>query len=283
MAPPDAMQFGRALQRIPQETHHANPVHGPVHLSKINIADGFCRVWVRDQDLAKLAILFPSCAGEEPLIGTPLVLPMGWKESPPSFCAVTETVADLANAKLSDPTHQPEQHRLEEVSETPPTEPPPIAIADPRPSEAPPQQQPHLRHKCRQPVSTWDVCVDDFIRLAQGNKWRRRRVKWILLHALDSALRGLNSNDTASGQEPAFVKKLKKGDACWATTKAALGWLIDAMRKTMELPTHRQQRLDEIPLSVRPTQKRISTCQWHKLVGELRSVLIALILQRVFL
>ena len=35
------------------------------------------------------------------MIGFPLVLPMGWAESPPAFCAGTETVADLANATLA--------------------------------------------------------------------------------------------------------------------------------------------------------------------------------------
>ena len=34
---------------------------------------------------------------EEQLIAFPLVLPMGYVESPPYFCAITETVCDLAN------------------------------------------------------------------------------------------------------------------------------------------------------------------------------------------
>ena len=34
------------------------------------------------------------------MVAFPLVLPMGWVESPPQFCAVTETVADLANTVL---------------------------------------------------------------------------------------------------------------------------------------------------------------------------------------
>ena len=34
------------------------------------------------------------------MIAIPLVLTMGWSESPPAFCATTETVADLANTIL---------------------------------------------------------------------------------------------------------------------------------------------------------------------------------------
>jgi hypothetical protein len=43
MAPRDAMQFGKALERILQALVDANPIHGPVHLLKVNIADGFYR------------------------------------------------------------------------------------------------------------------------------------------------------------------------------------------------------------------------------------------------
>ena len=118
-APVEAMQFGRALQRILHQIHNANPAHGPIYLSKIDIADGFYRVWLNTEDIPKLAVLFPTAKGEEPLIGFPLVLPMGWKESTPSFCTTTETIVDLANEKLRDPSHQPAPHRLDLVSETP--------------------------------------------------------------------------------------------------------------------------------------------------------------------
>ena len=35
------------------------------------------------------------------MIEFPLVLSIGWAESPPDFCAGTETAADLANATLA--------------------------------------------------------------------------------------------------------------------------------------------------------------------------------------
>lgn len=40
-------------------------------------------------------------ARQTPLITFPMVLPMGWVESPPTFCMVTETIADLVNAKIA--------------------------------------------------------------------------------------------------------------------------------------------------------------------------------------
>jgi hypothetical protein len=75
----------------------ANPNLGPVYLSKVDIADGFYRIWVRSGDVAKLGVLLPTRPGEEPLIGFPLALPMGWSQSPPIFTSATETISDLVN------------------------------------------------------------------------------------------------------------------------------------------------------------------------------------------
>jgi hypothetical protein len=41
MAPPEAMQFGRALQRVMHTIVNADPRFGPVKLGKIDISDGF--------------------------------------------------------------------------------------------------------------------------------------------------------------------------------------------------------------------------------------------------
>ena len=45
---------------------------------------------------------------------------------------------------------------------------------------------------------------------------------------------------------------------------------------TIELPQHRIERLQEILHSIPPTRRRISTKKWHKILGELRSMSIAL-------
>ena len=44
LAPAEAMQFGRAFQRILHQVRHADPAHGPVYIAKVDIADGFYRV-----------------------------------------------------------------------------------------------------------------------------------------------------------------------------------------------------------------------------------------------
>ena len=96
----DAMQFGRALERIVRKIVLADPKYGPVNMLKIDIADGFYRVGLSTDDIPKLGVVFPSEDGAEQLVALPLTLPMGWTNSPPIFCAATETVADLANQRI---------------------------------------------------------------------------------------------------------------------------------------------------------------------------------------
>jgi hypothetical protein len=84
LAPPEVMQFGQALDRLLLSTVQANPHRGPVHLMKIDISDGFYRVKLSVHDVVRLAAPIPPLVGMELLIVLPLILPMGWMESPPS-------------------------------------------------------------------------------------------------------------------------------------------------------------------------------------------------------
>ena len=83
--PPEAMQFGGTLGWILHAIRHADPKHGPVFLSKYDIKDGFYRLFLDADDCPMLGVTLPHYAGEEPLIAIPLVLTMGWAESPPTF------------------------------------------------------------------------------------------------------------------------------------------------------------------------------------------------------
>ena len=94
---PDSMQFGHGLQRILQRIYDADPRHGPIYMMKVDIANGFYRVGLAPEDVPSLGVCFPPGPDGKTLVAFPLVLPMGCVESPSQFCAVTETVADLAN------------------------------------------------------------------------------------------------------------------------------------------------------------------------------------------
>ena len=93
-APPEAMQFGRALPRILKDIRHANPRFGPPLLAKHDVKDGFYRLLLRAQDCPRLALVLPKFDDEEALVAIPLACAMGWVESPPTFCTMSETVCD---------------------------------------------------------------------------------------------------------------------------------------------------------------------------------------------
>ena len=267
LAPHDAMQFGHALQRILQTILEANPRFGPVHMATVDIADGYYRMNLRPPDALRLGMLFPHRKNEPKLIAVPLVLPMGWKESPPAFCAATETVADLTNAMLRhDWEHTNMPHRLDDLAETPLDNPPPAARR-PAPSDATPVSK---------PVHQWDICVDDFLGLAQGPPATRRRVKRALFHSLDRVFRPLSPTDHPSRQEPVSTKKLRKGDAAWATRKKMLGWTIDSVAGTITLTPRRRDRLNAILSDIEPSASSLPIKRWHKILGELRSMAIAI-------
>ena len=71
MAPPEAMQFGRALQRVITNIVHSDPKFRPCKLTKIDNADGFKRMRVRILDILKLGVVLPSATGQ-PTLALPI-------------------------------------------------------------------------------------------------------------------------------------------------------------------------------------------------------------------
>ena len=55
-----------------------------------------------------------------------------------------------------------------------------------------------------------------------------------------------------------------------------LGWIVDSLNMTIALPHHRVARLNEIVLSIPRTQHRVGVDKWHRVLGELCSMALAL-------
>ena len=209
--PAEAMQFGRALLRLLYQIRHANPKFGPVFAMKVDVADGFYRVNLNPSQALSLACLLPKEPNEPQLIAVPLALPMGWVESPPFFCAVTETVADLANSRLS--RNQVPYHRLEnEAIRTAPVTKVPTLITPP-----PVPFRPSQRMRTT-PVGSIDVFVDDFLGLAQGTADCRRHITRTLLHTIDEVLQPADPARPFQ-KEPASIKKCRKGTEIGASRR----------------------------------------------------------------
>ena len=96
----EAIQFGHALKRILREILLANPEHGQVNVNKIDLSDRFSREDLNPLDTPKIGVIFPTKPGNQNLVAIPLILLMGWKNSPQAFSTGTKTVADLVNTRL---------------------------------------------------------------------------------------------------------------------------------------------------------------------------------------
>jgi hypothetical protein len=79
------------------------------------------------------------------------------------------------------------------------------------------------------------------------------------MQAIDDVLRPLEADDPVHCSELILVKKLLKGDASWATCKK-----------------RRLNRLAKSLAEIHPDRKRLALDKWYKLIGELRSMSIAI-------
>ena len=264
---PDSMQFGHAFHRYLERLHRADTRHGPVYMSKTDIADAFMQIWLELQSIPTLAALLPIQTDESPLVALPMVLPMGWVHSPNYLCAVTETICDLTNARLLSNDINWNPHHLSTLADSAPTTQPTTLLPSDTPSIC-------SRGPLQRPCNFTDVYMDDFIMACQLPASQRTAVRNTLFHCIDSVLRPLSPNDT-NRKEPNSTKKLSQGDASWSTVKIILGWKIDTIRRTIELPENRAIRLASI-LNIPRHQHRTSVRKWQSLIGELRSMALAL-------
>jgi len=89
------------------------------------------------------------------------------------------------------------------------------------------------------------------------------------MDAIDEVLK--SPEDLPGATEPISDKKQGLGNGFLNPRKLTLGWLIDALKKTLELPLHRQQCVLSL-LAKFLSRKRCTLLCWQKLLGELRFV-----------
>ncbi len=254
---PDSMQIGHTLHRLLQNIAYANPAFGPPLLCKFDLSDGYYRVRLTPEAALELAVVIPGFAPNHNLIALPLCLPMGWGQSPPYFCAFTETITDLANAALHS-TRDFSEHPLELISQAHAVPVDPFEPTILRPPTAP----------LHQPLSLVDVYVDDFIGLAQPPL--STHTLRALLHSVDKVFRSHPVPDDKPWRKATISSsKLATGDGAWSTRKTILGWDIDTAAGTIGLPEHKADRLRHI-LQHFATLRRTSRKKWQSLLGELR-------------
>lgn len=265
----EAMQFGTALPRLLHVIFNADPRWGPVWLFKNDLSDGFFRIPMNSDGIPQLGAIMPHVPGQpEPVVAFHLSLPMGWTGSPPGFSTFTETVADVTNARMRAGWHPP-KHRLEAEADTLAEGRPPVAMVEQQRVPLPMSRR--FRPRPGPPVSSQEIYVDDFVGAVQGSRARRRRLRRILLHVVDEVF-----EPTANDREPSSVKKMRQGDCSIDVIKEVLGWIVDCLNGTIALPARRQVRLAEILSEYPRHRRRVAVPKWQSLLGEIRSMALAL-------
>ena len=104
-SPTNAMgQLGQVLPRLIAKMAEATLEEGPLMFAKLDIKDGYWRMVVAEGKEWNFAYVLPKRDTDTDFhIVVPSALQMGWAESPPFFCAASETARDVADVLASAP------------------------------------------------------------------------------------------------------------------------------------------------------------------------------------
>ena len=215
------------------------------------------------------------------MVALPFRLPMGWVETVPYFCATTEMTVDLANAIPVKQWLPP--HPMEKIVNTPP----PLEEMSAALSQMTTFQSDSGRNKLvRNPLPTdhavlcplqklvqsTDIYIDNFIMATQGNDVAHLQH---LRHSIDAVFRPIDAFDSEYRKPVLSKKKALKGDTYLCTHKLILGWVLDLMAHTLELPPHHKECLQQI-FDDLCNKTQVGVLLWQKVLGELCSMAIGI-------
>ena len=105
-------QMGHSLQRVIHAFAETSPDE-KVFMAKFDIKDGFWRLQCEKGEEWNFAYVLPTPPGEPIQLVVPSSLQMGWVESPPYFCAASETARDVAGNYLETKIGSLPEHKFE--------------------------------------------------------------------------------------------------------------------------------------------------------------------------
>jgi hypothetical protein len=120
------------------------------------------------------------------------------------------------------------------------------------------------------PVSDTDIFMDNFIQVGQGGAKPMCALQNHLLVAVDNVLATPRAHEP-HWNEAISIKKPLQEDGSWGTCKVVLGWLIDTVRQTIELPLHCKIVLVEIFQDLASTH-RVTHKKYQSILRKLRFV-----------
>ena len=258
LAPQKAMaQIGTALKRIIFKLAENYNLDKPFIFSKVDLKDGFWRMVVNQKDAWNFCYVLPSTKNNQQTIdNTEIVVPhalqMGWAESPPFFCAATETARDIIQDLATTSTNLLD-HPLQEY-------------LMPKENLQPESNTNTTREEDQ--VTQMEVYVDDFVAMTNN------RTTQHLLHWSKAILHGIHSIfpppevSGHSGGDPVSEKKLMKKEGLWHHEKEILGWIFNGCDYTLRLPSTKTQKIKTL-LKQTAKKKTILLNDFQKLAGYL--------------
>ena len=227
-APQKSMaHLGMVIRRLIYILADNYNVHQPFVFSKCDIKDGFWRMIVNRLDAWNFAYVLPPTKKVQHLDDTEIVIPhalqMGWAESPPFFCAATETGRDVINQLYTTYNNIP-QHYLEHNLLT----------------EMQGQQQPS---NISNTATAIEVYVDDFISCTNNTTQAHlKHLARAMLHGIHSVFPP-PSVTGHSGEDPIAMKKLLELEGMFQHKKEVLGWEFDGKYFTISLPKKKEDKI----------------------------------------
>ena len=215
-------QLGFSLARIIHAFAEAGPDE-KVFVAKWDIKDGFWRLDCATGEEWNFAYVLPQPDGAPIKLVVPTSLQMGWIESPPYFCAASETGRDVAEDYVETPVGSLPPHKFAKHS------------GHGKDFDALPETSADERLKYMV-----EVFVDDFVALAIPTSRQQ------LQHVATAVMSGVHDvfpADEVDEEDPLSLKKMLKEESMWALTKDVLGFGFDGWEKTIWLEEGKRDAL----------------------------------------
>jgi hypothetical protein len=186
-----------------------------VFMAKWDIKDGFWRLDCEAGEEWNFSYVLPNHDGKSTTLVVPNSLQMGWIESPPYFCAASETGRDVAEQYIETPVGFMTPHKF--LSHTQNSS----AYASVPEATAPGSED--FRYLV-------EVYVDDYIGLVTATSRAQ------LDHVANSVMCAIHEvfpPHECATDDPISFKKLLQKDGAWDTIKEILGFCFDGSNKTI--------------------------------------------------
>ncbi|KAL7458421.1 hypothetical protein ACHAWC_009998 [Mediolabrus comicus] len=214
-------QLGHVLNRIIHAMAEAED-DAKVFMAKFDVKDGFWRLNCQQGEEWNFAYVLPQEEGKPVKIVVPTSLQMGWIESPPFFCAASETARDVAEDYVETPIGSRPAHKFEAYTK-----------GDAAYQQLPAKSDGPLRYLI-------EVYVDDFIPLAIA---RSKEQLDHVARGMMEAIHDVFPPNEKDEEDPIALKKLKKGDGTWMLEKDILGFMFNGDEKTLWLEEEKRLAL----------------------------------------